>query len=282
MTQKKQEPSSYANASFMDDPALKEEGKKWVRLYGCAGCHEISGMEDEGRIGTELTYEGSKPIERLDFALFTEVAQRGGKGADQGPEDLRACPKVRQKNRGTTTRDFSSTNSLSPNIYDQGKVKSETEALRMPNLHLTKDQVLDLTRSCSAARRLPCPPSYQYKPGMRGTIFRKAGGSSRSTTAWDATSSFPGSDHPDGMKQYQDRCKEQLPPKLLTEGARVDPEWLRSFLSNPALSTTDTNRNGVRPYLKVRMPTFSFSDNELRKLVRFFQALSQQPHSLHS
>ena len=25
------------------------------------------------------------------------------------------------------------------------------------------------------------------------------------------------------------------------------------------------------------MPTFSFSENELRKLVRFFQALSQQP-----
>ncbi len=71
--------------------------------------------------------------------------------------------------------------------------------------------------------------------------------------------------------------QEQLPPKLLTEGARVDPEWLRKFLSNPALSTTDTNRNGVRPYLKVRMPTFSFSDNELRKLVRFFEALSQQP-----
>ena len=29
--------------------------------------------------------------------------------------------------------------------------------------------------------------------------------------------------------------QEQLPPKLLTEGARVDPEWLRKFLSNPAL-----------------------------------------------
>ena len=79
-----------------------------------------------------------------------------------------------------------------------------------------------------------------------------------------------------GMKKYQDPdWKDQLPPKLLTEGARVDPEWLRRFLSNPSLSTTDTNRNGVRPYLKVRMPTFSFSDNELRKLVRFFQALSQ-------
>ena len=70
-----------------------------------------------------------------------------------------------------------------------------------------------------------------------------------------------------GMKHYQDP-QEQLPPKLLTEGARVDPEWLRRFLSNPALSETDTNRNGVRPYLKVHMPTFSLSENELRKLVR--------------
>lgn len=79
-----------------------------------------------------------------------------------------------------------------------------------------------------------------------------------------------------GLPQYKD-VQEQLPPKLLTEGARVDPEWLRRFFANPALSSTDTNRNGVRPYLKVRMPSFSFSDNELRKLVRFFEAISQQP-----
>jgi hypothetical protein len=80
------------------------------------------------------------------------------------------------------------------------------------------------------------------------------------------------------MKRYQDPdWKEQRPPQLLTEGARVDPQWLLRFLSNPALSATDTNRNGVRPYLRARMPTFNFSDNELRKLVRFFQALASQP-----
>jgi len=71
--------------------------------------------------------------------------------------------------------------------------------------------------------------------------------------------------------------QEQLPPKLLTEGARVEPEWLLHFLTNPALNDRDTNRNGVRPYLQVRMPTFSFSENELGKLVRFFQALARQP-----
>ena len=89
MTQKEKDPSSYAAASYMDDPKLKEEGKKWIRQFGCAGCHEIAGLEDEGRIGTDLTVEGSKPIERLDFALFTVPAQRGGKGTEPitDPED---------------------------------------------------------------------------------------------------------------------------------------------------------------------------------------------------
>ena len=45
----------------------------------------------------------------------------------------------------------------------------------------------------------------------------------------------------------------------------------------PGARFRGTNRNGVRSYLKVRMPTFSFSNDELRKLVRFFQAISQQP-----
>jgi hypothetical protein len=80
------------------------------------------------------------------------------------------------------------------------------------------------------------------------------------------------------MARYQGPDgQEQLPPKLLTEGARVNPEWMLNFLGNPALSEKDTNRNGVRSYLQVRMPTFSFSENELGKLVRFFQALSRQP-----
>jgi hypothetical protein len=36
------------------------------------------------------------------------------------------------------------------------------------------------------------------------------------------------------------------------------------------------NRNGVRPYLQAHMPTFNFSPNELRLLVRFFVAVSSQ------
>src|SRR5260370_25015850 len=79
------------------------------------------------------------------------------------------------------------------------------------------------------------------------------------------------------MTKYRDPdWKDQRPPTLIGEGARVNPDWLMRFLNNPALSETDTNRDGVRQYLKARMPTFSFSDGEIRKLVRFFEALSSQ------
>ncbi len=279
MAQKKQEPSSYADASFMDDPALKDEGKKWVRHFGCAGCHEISGFEDEGRIGTELTYEGSKPIERLDFALFTEVAQRGGKGSEpiKDKEDLARLPDGPATEPWFDHKGFFEHKLAEPNIYDQGKVKSETEALRMPNLHLTKEQVLDLTTFLMGSQETSLPGTYQYKPGDARHDIQEGWWIIKKYNCMGCHQFIPGQRTIlMGLKQYQD-VQEQLPPKLLTEGARVDPEWLRKFLSNPSLSATDTNRNGVRPYLKVRMPTFSFSDNELRKLVRFFQALSQQP-----
>ena len=112
MTQKHAD-ANYDPADFMDDPKLKAKGKALVQFYGCAGCHEISGLEDEGRIGTELTNEGSKPIERLDFALLTEDAKRGilpdGKKSPRGPwYDLKG---------------FFENKLTNPAVYDTGKYK---------------------------------------------------------------------------------------------------------------------------------------------------------------
>lgn len=276
---KQKDPGSYPDASYMDDPKLKAEGAKWIRHYGCAGCHEISGFEDEGRIGTELTAEGSKPIERLDFALFTEDAQRGGHEPITDQEDLARLPEGPAKGAWYNHKGFFEHKLAEPNIYDKGKIKPQMEQLRMPNLHLTKEQVRALTTFLMGSQESGLPESYQYKPEDARHDIQEGWWIVKKYNCMGCHQFIPGQQTVlMGMKRYQDPdWKEQLPPKLLTEGARVDPEWLRRFLSNPSLSTTDTNRNGVRPYLKVRMPTFSFSDNELRKLVRFFQALSQQP-----
>ena len=280
ISQKQQEPSSYPDAAFMEDPNLREEGKKWVRHFGCAGCHEISGFADEGRIGTELTAEGSKPIERLDFALYTEPAQRGtGKDPITNPEDLQRLPEGPAKGQWYDHKGFFEHKLAEPDVYDKGKIKSETEVLRMPNPHLTKDQIRSLTTLLLGSEETSLPASYQYKPGDARHDIQEGWWIVKKYNCMACHQFIPGqSTTLMGMTRYQDPdWKEQLPPKLLTEGARVDPEWLRRFLSNPSLSENDTNRNGVRSYLKVRMPTFSFSENELRKLVRFFQALSQQP-----
>jgi mono/diheme cytochrome c family protein len=279
ITLKKQEPSSYADASFMDDPNLKAEGKKWVRHFGCAGCHEISGLEEEGRIGTELTIEGSKPIERLDFALLTEVAQRGGKDTEpiKDPDDLSRLPEGPAAQPWYDQKGFFEHKLAEPNIWDKGKDKPETEKLRMPNLHLTKEQVRALTTFLLGSQENPLPANYQYRPLDYRRDIQEGWWVVKKYNCMGCHQLIPGQKTSlMAMARYKD-VQEQLPPKLLTEGARVDPEWLQRFLKNPSLSTTDTNRNGVRSYLQVRMPTFSFSENELGKLVRFFQALSRQP-----
>lgn len=276
MTQKHQEPSAYADASFMDDPKLKDEGKRWVRNFGCAGCHEISGFEDEGRIGTELTYEGSKPIERLDFALFTEAAQRGTEEPITDKEDLQRLPDGPAKGPWYDHKGFFEHKLAEPNVYDKGKTKAEMELLRMPNLHLNREQVRALTTFLLGSEENSLPANYQYKPGDARRDIQDGWWVVKKYNCMGCHQFIPGQKTVlMGLPQYREN-PEQLPPKLLTEGARVDPEWLRRFLANPSLSETDTDRNGVRPYLKVRMPTFSFSANEQRKLVRFFQALSQQ------
>src|SRR5712672_1737518 len=277
ITLKKQEPSSYADASFIDDPKLKDEGKKWIRHFGCAGCHEISGLEEEGRIGTELTFEGSKPIERLDFALLTEVAQRGGHEPITDPDDLARLPEGPAKQPWYDQKGFFEHKLAEPNIWDHGKDKPETEKLRMPKLHLTQEQVRSLTTFLLGSQENPLPASYQYRPLDYRRDIQEGWWIGKKYNCMGCHQLIPGQKTSlMGMARYQD-VQEQLPPKLLTEGARVDPEWLLRFLKNPSLSTTDTNRNGVRSYLQVRMPTFSFSENELGKVVRFFQALARQP-----
>jgi cytochrome c551/c552 len=276
---KKKDPSSYPIAAYMQDANLKEEGAKWIRHFGCAGCHEISGFEEEGRIGTELTTEGSKPLERLDFALLTDEAQRGEGEPIVDKEDRARLPEGPAKGPWYNHKGFFEHKLSEPNVFDKGLVKAETERLRMPNVHLTSEQVRALTTFLLGSQETSLPASYKYAPEDERRDIQEGWWIVKKYNCMGCHQFYPGQQTAlMGMKRYQDPdWKEQLPPKLLTEGARVNPEWLRQFLANPALSTTDTNRNGVRPYLKAHMPTFFFSDHELRVLVRFFQALSKQP-----
>ena len=260
--------ASYSSAEFMDDPKLKDRGRALVKNYGCASCHEISGLEDEGRIGTELTAEGSKPIERLDFALLTEDAKYG-----KLPHDLSGAG-IPKRESWYDQKGFFEAKLSQTNVFDTGKLNPQ---LKMPQPALDASDREALVTFLLGSVDPQLPQSYVYKPGDTRRDIQEG---------WWVVSKYNCMGCHNlrvgqlsvlsGLPQYQGDTKDKLPPQLIGEGARVDPAWLQRFLENPALSATDTNRNGVRSYLAVRMPTFSFSDGEIQKLVRFFAAYASQ------
>ncbi len=312
-------PPSYPDASFMDDASLKPKGHALIKQYGCAGCHEIKGFEEEQRIGKELTVEGATPIERLDFALLTHDAEKG-----HDPLKLHGehSEKPWYNHKG-----FFEHKLAEPSIYDVGKEKDPKDKLRMPKPFLTPEwrnalttfllgsvgtegsnvprslffdpqdqRRQDIQNGWWVIKKYNCVGCHQIQVGQRSTLM-----------------DVPLYQTPEG--------KDFLPPRLHSEGARVDPNWLLLFLTDPSLSgprnpgadagaplprstpaaspnganrpaangngsasaasarmkpQPGIDRNGVRPYLQARMPTFSFSPNELQTLVRFFMAMSGQ------
>ncbi|MGR3218368.1 MAG: c-type cytochrome [Candidatus Anammoxibacter sp.] len=52
-----------------------------------------------------------------------------------------------------------------------------------------------------------------------------------------------------------------LPPKLYGQGKKTQPDWLFSFLKSPVI---------LRPWYKAVMPTFNMTDDEDRKIVKYF------------
>lgn len=344
-------PQATGDASYMDDPKLAEEGKAEIKQYGCAGCHEIKGFEEEQRIGKELTTEGATPLERLDFALLTRDAEYGTepKGADGQRLVVHKDEngKEEKETEWYDHRGFFEHKLSDPSIYDRGKSQylESKDRLRMPRPYLTErwrdglttlllgsmgaeganvpaglfynpqdSRRQDIQNGWWVIKKYNCMGCHVLQPGQQISAFNSA------PEPLMVTGTVLGS-----LPFYQSQ-KEYLPPPLTSEGARVDPDWLMKFLKDPSLmqagekpsmpssssaapasspkasgspnasaslakptATTANdqsngkllpqwglNRNGIRPYIQVHMPTFNFSPNELRVLVRFFMAVSSQ------
>jgi mono/diheme cytochrome c family protein len=335
--------ANYADAAYMDDAGLKEKGHTLIKQYGCAGCHEIKGFEDEQRIGKELSAEGSTPIERLDFALLT-------KWAEDGRDPLNLYPD-KKEHVWYNHKGFFEHKLVEPGVYDMGKEKEPKDRLRMPKPYMPPEWRNALTTfllGSVGVEGANVPQSLFYTPDDRRKAIQDGWWVIKKYNCMGCHNVQVGQKSVlSGLPLYQTpEWKDQLPPQLTSEGARVDPNWLLRFLKDPSLSDetgkpqagrsdktvgsaptgsntipytegqqksepnaaangqqtqqgsqnsnqgagqksgSDANakfkpqpgmdRNGVRPYLKARMPTFSFSPNELRILVRFFMAVSAQ------
>jgi len=251
--------------TYMDDPALGAAGRTLAVRYGCANCHDIPGLQKGQRVGTELTFEGSKPLDEFDFGLLERTAKRQGWYTRKGYFEHKLSQ---------------------PALYDQGREKTPDERLRMPNISLSGAEQKAVVTFLLGSVEVPenaafrtLPASFRYTPAGPARdiqdgwwIIRRYNCTGCHEIRAGHKSSFS-----EAPRYRNPESLEQLPPPLLQEGARVNPEWLTHFLTNPALNSKDPAGNGIRSYLAVRMPTFNFSRREIQTLVRFFEALSAQP-----
>lgn len=228
-------------------------GKHLIREYGCYGCHQIPGFENEKPIGTELTQEGSKDVERLDFGFV--------------PIEHSKQAWFQQK-------------LMDPRIFDKGKVLEPLDKAKMPNFHFTADEAQAVTIALMGFVKDRPASSKMADQGIKAAFINEGaktirqlncrachiidgeGGSIQSTIA-DWLIHFQGKD-PNEAKAV---TRSFSPPNLFAEGQKVQPQWLFEFLHDPTK---------IRPWLHVRMPTYNFHISQINAIIKYFNYLDNQ------
>ncbi|MFQ5641503.1 MAG: c-type cytochrome, partial [bacterium] len=234
---------SSLDTADLQSEELIAEGKAIIRNFGCHGCHDIPGMETEGRVSVGLNEFGAKTPEELFFG------------------DALASGEVQEETWEAWTI---------------GKLKNPrryaTEAViqRMPNFAFSDEDATTLAILLKSWDGRRIGTDYIHDLGSAGDALEKGrrlirqyncigchiiegeGGFIRPTIA-------------EMLGTTVGEAASFAPPDLIGEGRKVQPRWLFEFLKNPATQ--------VRPWLSVRMPTFDFSDEQVNQLIEYFQAL---------
>jgi len=212
-------------------------GEKIIGNYGCYACHDINGFEKAKPIGVELSEWGNKPVHLLDFA-FVKIPDTRAEWFKQ---------KVHE-----------------PRSFDRDKVKTFQEKLKMPQFSLSDEEIRALESTVLGFQKDDMSDALKSRPeGDKAAV--EAG--RRLVKEFNCQ----------GCHILEDRggqIRETLkdvglaPPNIRGEGAKVQSDWLFSFVNAPKTGQ-------IRPWLDARMPTFHFTEGQLNTLTRYFASLEK-------
>lgn len=210
-----------------------ELGKKSISKYGCYSCHNINGFDDLPPIGPELSAVGSKFVDKFGWGHQHHL----------------------DHNRHT----WITQHLKQPSIWDVGVPKPFKDLNKMPNFYLADEEISSMTTYL-----LGLVDEFIPLTGKRMLTGNKAAALEGKKIA--NKYNCQGCHVIDGVggtitAAYEDD-QNAGPPWLVVQGHRVYSEWLYNFLQNVY---------PIRPYVKVRMPSFNFSNEELNSLVSYFQ-----------
>ena len=222
-------PTAPAADDSVASPQQVKDGEALVRKYGCGGCHNIPGMEQESRIGVELTVFGQKGLEELFFGNKTDI-----------PE---------------TWYDWTYNKIKTPRIYETERIEQ-----LMPQFSLDDEDVQALLVFLKSRTDQRTPNS--YKPQDVAREQRLVTGR-RVVERYNCIGCHIIEGRGGAIRAYYKEQPTLAPPILNGEGAKVQSDWLFGFIQQPV---------PLRPWLKVRMPTFGLSDVETNAVIEYFLA----------
>lgn len=218
------------------------EGEALVRTYGCFGCHEIPGFENESKVGADLGEFGAKTTEEFDFGDTVHV-EHSWTGWTLG--------KI-----------------TNPRRYQTRRITS-----RMPVFQINEEDAKALAVLLKSFQSIQYPLSYIHN---RTEKLNQIDAGRRLVKKYNCAGCHEiegiGGSYVDVVIAHEGldaiNAKQFAPPTLQSEGAKSYPDWLFAFLKHPS---------DIRYGLKVRMPTFGLSDAEATTLVKYFSALDDEP-----
>lgn len=218
----------------LEDPANARAGNLLVSQWGCAGCHLIPGKEKDGRIGPELTSFGEKKASELAF----------------GDSDI---PEHELDSWYRWTRG---------KIHNPRQFVDVRSAARMPWFGLDKDEIEALTVFLRGQRNLRVPDDMKKQfVGRNATIERGR----ELVNRYGCVGCHPVEGRGGEILAFnKDRALQ--PPNLKAVGLKISSAFLTDFLKNPG-------ERPIRPWTKIRMPTFPLTDEERADIVAYFRAV---------
>jgi mono/diheme cytochrome c family protein len=226
-------------STMNDDERTMELGRKSINKYGCYSCHNINGFEGElPQIGPELTKVGSKPVEQFGFG--------------------------QQKQVGKTRQAWLTQHLKQPSIWDIGVPKPFKDLNKMPNFYLSDAEVESIIVNL-LGQVSDVVPMAGKKNLNANEKFAETGKKIVNKYNCQGCHKIDGNGG-DITSVYSDDLGYG-PPYLVKEGHRVKTEWFYNFLRNV---------HPIRTYVNIRMPSFNFSNEEINKIITYFQADSDQ------
>ena len=228
----------------MDDNELVDfVAKKSLAYYGCFGCHIIEGFEDAKPIGTDLTFEGSKPVEKLDFGYIHDIDHVNYAWFEKKLEN--------------------------PRLFDLHKEVAPEDKLRMPNFDLRPEEIEAIVTAIMGFTDDVVDHSIRADVGTEAEMINAG---MNIIKEYNCQGCHIIDDFGGKIAEAIGKA-EFSPPNLNTQGAKTQPDWLFEFLKHPSI---------IRPNLKVRMPSFGFEDEKWNKIITAFQYMDEQTKALET